>query len=751
MGAPLRLQILKAIYAQGPLGYVEIMNQLGLNPRRDAGKFAYHLRMLRQAGLLEIDGASKKHRLTALGSMVLDFSQDIDEHALREKGRLLVRTSRLAMEEFDRNRIVQALNREARVPMELAQKIAEETEERLLKLDTLYLTAPLIREFVNAVLVEKGLQEYRHKLTRLGLPVYDVAQLIKKAESAAGEVEWIDRLMGRNVMTEYVLLDVLPRGVADAHLSGQIHLSNIDMWILKPDRIQHDLRVFLQSGCKSSRAMPMAGSLKPPKSLDDALTAVSMMLCSSGDDVAEEQAINHFNIFLAPFVRDLSVEKLREALRRFLFSLNQYASSRASADVSLGVDFSVPQLLESACATGVDSGASETYGSYLDEALKVAEALLDVMVEDDFHKPLFQPQLVANIRRADLKEKNVEPLLLKAHMLAAKFGTPCFINLSPQWQKEAAYFASGVRLASDWTGDWELDTARTGSLGTVVINLPRLVHHAKENEKRLLSDLDASLRMAADALKLRCDALGEHTNGVLSPFLSQEVAGETYFRAKNASLLIGFVGLNEAVKAATGRQIHENGDAADFAAKLMSQLVAQTKELSLKTGLRIAVSQSVDSESSQRLAELDVERLGWGVTSAGGGKNLPYYTNAVTVPLEANISLRERLRLESRFHPLLGGGHLALIEAEEASSEALLKLSREICQTDVGAYAFTRCVGYCFNCQKVFYGLVQRCPGCGSENSVVNYSRLSAKYTPLELWPQAKREAAAKRIRYSLT
>jgi hypothetical protein len=62
-------------FNQNKNSYVEIMNQLNLDPSRDAGKFAYHLRTLRQAGLLEIDKITKKYRLTSLGIMIIDFSQ----------------------------------------------------------------------------------------------------------------------------------------------------------------------------------------------------------------------------------------------------------------------------------------------------------------------------------------------------------------------------------------------------------------------------------------------------------------------------------------------------------------------------------------------------------------------------------------------------------------------------------------------------------------------------------------------------
>ncbi len=752
IAAPQRLQILRVVYTQGPLSYIDVMNQLNLNPSRDAGKFAYHLRMLRQAGLLEVDMTTKKYKLTSLGIMVIDFYQNVEEHTLRDKGRLLVRTSRLAMEEFDRNKIVQALSREAGVPLKLGHKIAEEAEERLLRLDTLYLTAPLIREFVNAVLIEKGLHDYRHKLTRLGLPVYDVSQLMKKTESSETEAEGIDSIMGKNVMTEYILLDILPREVADAHLSGQIHLSNIDMWVLKPDSFQHDLRIFLQEGYRPSKATSMAVTLKKPHTFEGALTIASMVLCSSGIEVAEEQGINHFNLFLAPYVKNLSPDDLKNALQRFLFTLNQSISNRTSADVSLGIDLSVPQSLEKVKVIGPEEKTSGTYGDYFDESLKILETLLDLMVEDDTQKPLFQPHLILYLATSNLRDKATEPFLLKAHALAAKYGTLYFVNATPEWQKDAAYFAKGTRLAPDWTGDWELDTMRTGNVGTVVVNLPKLAYEAKNSENKFLSNLNDCLGLAVNSLKTRQSSINERVNRVLLPFLSQRIAEENYFRMKNSSLSISFVGLNEAVKAMTGKQIFEDRRITDFAVKTIGHLSLETKELSWKSNLRIATSQSTDLESPQRLAELDVERLGWGTVFTEGKRSSPYYTGSVTVPLEADIPLKERLRIESSFHQLLSGGHLSLIEIEEANPEALIRLTKDICQNyNIGAYTFTKSISYCFNCQKVFQGFMKKCPECKAVKAFVSYSRLSSRYLPLDFWPQTKRENINKRIRYRLT
>ena len=178
VSSPLRLQILNLLFDKSALSYTELMNQLKMNPSRDAGRFAYHLKFLLKADLVEADSEAKKYYLTDFGKMVIDVADRVEKKAVKPQG-MLVRTSHLTVEEFDANKIANSLIHEAKMPAELAQKTAKETEKLLTKSKTKYLTAPLIREIVNAILVEKGYEDYRHKLTRFGLPVHEVTALIE--------------------------------------------------------------------------------------------------------------------------------------------------------------------------------------------------------------------------------------------------------------------------------------------------------------------------------------------------------------------------------------------------------------------------------------------------------------------------------------------------------------------------------------------------------------------------------------------
>lgn len=751
VSAPLRFQILKLLHVHNSLGYSEIMSQMGLNPGRDAGKFAYHLRTLLKAGLSEVDKDSKKYRLTTLGNTMIGFSQEVEEHILREEGKLLVRTSRFAMEEFDREKIAQALNREAGIPLDLAKRIAEETEERLLKLDSLHLTAPLIREFVNAILVEKGLQEYRRKHTRLGLPVYDVTTLFENSEAVSTNVEDIRYLTGKSVMRDYVFLNVLPRKVADAHLSGNIHVNNAESWIIKPDEVQHDLRVFLKNGFNFNQDNSLMMTIDPPKTFEAALTLTEAMIHASRTEVVNEQGVCHFNVFLAPFVKGMFLEDLRRILKQFVFSVSYLSNGRRGFPaVSLGLDFTIPPHLQNVKVIGENGKSLGVYDDYFEESLKILVALLDVLFEDDVHRPILNPRLALNLSEETLNSKEVETPLVKAHELAAKWGIPHFINSSLKEQEQASYFVNGNRLASDWTGDWELDTLRTGSLGTIAVNLPRLALEFPGDNRKFLRGLSNYLKISVTALKGKNKAIKKRLNQALLPLLSQEIANESYLRLENTPFNISVVGLNEATKIQTDKQLYEDARAVDYATKILGHMALEAKKLSWKSGFRIGLSQSVNNEASTRFAELDVKKHGWKNVFTQGNENSPYYTATGVVPLEADISLEDRLRIDGSFHKHLNGGHLSLIELEEPerSPEALLKISRHICQTSIGAFAYTRSYGYCLNCKKSFGGLQKKCPECKTVKNFLGYSRLSSYYLPVKHWPPTQQTRRAQRKKY---
>jgi len=753
VSSSLRLRVLNLLLDRGPLSYTEIMNILRLSPSRDAGRFAYHLKLLLKTDLIEPDVETKKYRLTDLGRMIVDITESIEEHVFKRR-RMMVRTSRLAMEEFNRNKISESLVREAGTPIDLAQRIARETERRLLSFKTKYLTAPLIREFVNAILIEKGLEEYRHKLTRLGLPVHDVNQLIKSIGATSLGVEAVHKAAGDRVIEEYTLLNVLPRDIADAHLSGTVYINNLGCWILKPNEFMHDLRFFLRRGLNLGRIDHMGPLYPPPKSFESALLTASNLLKTGATEISGEQALDFFNVFLAPFARGLPRERICEGLRFFIFNLNQPPSVEGfPTEVSLGVELVVPDFLEEKEAIGPGGNKIGCYGDFVEESRLLASLLVETMFEDDKRKPIFNPSLIIKLRPEVLKGKECGDLLFQSHRLAAEKGLPYFANLCPKGQKHASYTKTGCRFSNEWKGDWELDTLLTGNIDNVIVNLPRASYDAKKKWARFFKLLDEQLEMALRALEIKYRTIRQRARDGLLPFLTQRANGDNYFRIENASRLIGFVGLNEAVQSFFGKAIHENGQALEFGKEIVKHLIQNVQRFTKKPETRVAVSMVPDSYAAKRLAELDVEKYGWSAVSARGTKEQPFYTDMVAMPLDARVSWKERLSIEEEFHKLSLGGHLAVLQLadSEHDSNDLLQATKYIVGTyNVGLYTYNRNLGYCAHCQNTTYGILPKCPICGSINMLIGFSRISAKYLPSSRWDPAQRLALNERASYVL-
>ncbi len=717
VSSPLRLQILNLLFDKSALSYTELMNQLKMNPSRDAGRFAYHLKFLLKADLVEADVEAKKYYLTDLGKMVLDVADRVEKKAVKPRG-MLVRTSHLTLEEFDANKIANSLIREAKVPAELAQKAAKETEKRLVKSKIKYLTAPLIREVVNGILVEKGYEDYRHKLTRVGMPVHEVTALIESKDAAHDCAAAIDKA-GQTVLGEYTLLNIFPRDIADAHLSGAIHIDGLGTWALKPSEVIHDLRYFFQHGIKLDN--PRSLSMDAPVDFKSALSTAFNVLLHASKETNRTQTFNYFNVFLAPYAKGCEGAKLKDALRIFILNLNQHA------EATLGLELSIPKGMADKEAVGAHGKTCGRYRDYTQESLLLASLLLDVFLEESSPKPLFSPKLVIKIGSTALNDENAKVALQKAHQLAVQCGTPYFANTTNKEGENTAFSASGVKLASDLTGDWETDTLRTGCLGYVTINMPRIALECQKDKNKFNDLAKERFELAARALSIKNNALKQFGKNSL-PFLMQKANGDTYFRLENCSRIIALAGFREAIEAFTEKNIAAQ-ESRLFAEEAITSLLAFKVKLGRKYGKRIYPAVLGNQEAAERLALLDIERYGVAKVKFSGTRDKPFYSTLKRIPIKAAQPLtapQGTLEMAQLTKGLNGGGSLDIFELEggEYKAEALLDLTLRIIDNDASEFfTYNRAISYCDNCKKNYYGTLHKCPSCGSMSTLTTFDR----------------------------
>lgn len=129
---------------------------------------------------------------------------------------LKVITSKNTIEPFDRGNIIKSLVKETSTNRTIAEKIGHEVEDKIKDLKINNLTTSLIREMVNAKLLEYGHESVRNQYARLGLPVFEVE---KKTGNGF--------FYSRQIMEEYNLLKIIPQKIAMQHFESEIFIEDI--------------------------------------------------------------------------------------------------------------------------------------------------------------------------------------------------------------------------------------------------------------------------------------------------------------------------------------------------------------------------------------------------------------------------------------------------------------------------------------------------------------------------------------------
>jgi ribonucleoside-triphosphate reductase len=687
-----------------------------MNPSRDAGKFAYHLKFLLKANLVEADSSSKKYFLTDLGKMVIDIADKVEKRVFSQR-EMLVRTSHFTLEEFDLNKITKSIIKEAKVPSELAQKTAKEAEKRLRKSKAKYITAPLVREIVNTILVEKGYENYRHKLARMGMPVYEVTELLnsKKLEK---DSTGIILEAGKKVLEEYVLLNIFPRDIADAHLLGAIHAENLGSWLLKPKEIIHDLRFFYECGLNPTKISDVL--IDPPKTLDSALNITLNVLLQCKKEVNSEQTLDSFNVFLSPFVQDINIKKIKNSLRRFLINISQNIST------TISLDLSIPKIIANINTIGPEEKGNRIYADLIEESQMLSLLFIEIFAEESSIIPLFNPKIIIKISDESFNDENILKILRKAHNLAFEKGNIFFENVSHEKTSWKVFSASGIKLSNDLSGDWETDTLRTGCLGIIAINLPRIVLECENDQEKFFEILKERFELSARALRIKYNALKQIGKTSL-PFITQKTKGDTYFRFEQCSRIINFVGFQEAVEKFSGKKMNHE-DSKKFASEIVKNALKFKRKIGRKYGKRLFPVVLPSVEASKRLASLDIEKFGVAKVKFSGTRYKPFFSTSKRLNLQFEpVSIKsESIQIENEMSDLNAGGCLYIIDLADAKFDykELLKVTKKLIKNKwVEFFTYNRVISFCENCQKNWQKSIQKCPSCGSLSTMKTFDR----------------------------
>ena len=664
MASPNRIDILRILNSKGPLTYSELKSLAGFKSKKESGKFAYHLRKLLRQSLVALNKSERRYTITNLGKLVLSLARQIEERSIIESGKMYVRTSHESIEEFSSHKIIQSLVREGSLPLELAQKITEEVENRIYKYQTTYLTGALIREMVNSVLLEHGHEEYRNKLARLGLPVYDVQEMLTNLDNVDNGAEGLLFNTGQKVFAEHLLTNVLPKDVADSHLSGDMHISNPGIWSMIPDTIFVNVKELIEDGVILGGKYLDVSRITSSKSIDDITSSLSIIISLLSKEASQEIVLDGLIPLFTKYSKNIPEleQKLTDA---FATASTTSKYNRKSTNVSIRLQ--------------------------LGSDLKIVNAIINAYKNYTKITPIPKIGLIVDFDKgkvADVSEALAEIISIGGKVMFAK-GEVSSYGITNGTTKNSGPLAI--------------------TLQSVSINLPRLAFESNKDETYFRARLALLMKPALSSMALRKKDISDLTRRGLNPILAKNTQ---YMQRSSVSLIVNLVGLKESVFNILGFQ--DNKEGRDILNKVIETAVDVATKKGKELGDTVAISM-IETEGSSRFANLDGEK--YGKNSALNSMDSDSYSQGIVLnasEIGDYTSKTEIISECNRLSKLLNGGLLVRLDIDQNTTQTDIKKSIEKAAELTSSFKPVKKVALCGECGFKDEPFVDKCPKCKS-------------------------------------
>jgi ribonucleoside-triphosphate reductase len=664
MASPNRIDILRILNSKGPLTYSELKSLAGFKSKKESGKFAYHLRKLLRQSLVALNKSERRYTITNLGKLVLSLARQIEERSIIESGKMYVRTSHESIEEFSSHKIIQSLVREGSLPLELAQKITEEVENRIYKYQTTYLTGALIREMVNSVLLEHGHEEYRNKLARLGLPVYDVQEMLTNLDNVDNGAEGLLFNTGQKVFAEHLLTNVLPKDVADSHLSGDMHISNPGIWSMIPDTIFVNVKELIEDGVILGGKYLDVSRITSSKSIDDVTSSLSIIISLLSKEASQEIVLDGLIPLFTKYSKNIPEleQKLTDA---FATASTTSKYNRKSTNVSIRLQ--------------------------LGSDLKIVNAIINAYKNYTKITPIPKIGLIVDFDKGkvtDVSEALAEIISIGGKVMFAK-GEVSSYGITNGTTKNSGPLAI--------------------TLQSVSINLPRLAFESNKDETYFRARLALLMKPALSSMALRKKDISDLTRRGLNPILAKNTQ---YMQRSSVSLIVNLVGLKESVFNILGFQ--DNKEGRDILNKVIETAVDVATKKGKELGDTVAISM-IETEGSSRFANLDGEK--YGKNSALNSMDSDSYSQGIVLnasEIGDYTSKTEIISECNKLSKLLNGGLLVRLDIDQNATQADIKKSIEKAAELTSSFKPVKKVALCGECGFKDEPFVDKCPKCKS-------------------------------------
>ena len=550
---------------------------------------------------------------------------------------------------------------------------------------------------------------------------------VKENSNMSYSLQGLNVYATENIVSNYWLHKIFPPEIGDAHANGEYHIH--DLGTLGAYCVGWDLKDILLMGFKG-----VSGKIesKPAKHFGTALMQIVNYLYTLQGEAAGAQALSNFDSLLAPFIRkdNLKYDEIKQEMQKFLFNMN--VPTRVgfqSPFTNITMDLTVPGYMTDEPIIIGGELMDDNYSDYVDEMDLMNHAFAEIMYEGDAkERPFTFPIPTYNITKDfDWNNDGLDPLW----KMTAKYGIPYFSNFinSDMKPDDARSMCCRLRLDNRELrkrgGGLFGANPKTGSIGVVTMNMPRIGYLAK-NDDDFFERLDSIMVLAKQSLEIKREIIENLTESGLHPYSRVYLAdvkktfGEYW---KNHFATIGLIGMNDSILNFMNKSIADKEGKA-FAEKVLDYMRNRLADFQEETGNIYNLEATPAEGASYRLARIDkaqypdIRTYNQEIYSSNGGRGVePYYTNSSQLPVGYTTDVFEALDLQDSLQSKYTGGtvlHIFLGE-EEPSPTATKKLVRKVAENyKLPYYTITPTFSIC-PIHGYIPGEHRYCPKCDEE------------------------------------
>ncbi|MEE9558666.1 MAG: anaerobic ribonucleoside-triphosphate reductase [Candidatus Brocadiales bacterium] len=660
---------------------------------------------------------------------------------------------------WDKNKIALALEKEAGIPINEAIDIAGVVEKRVFNSGIHRISTGLLRELVDNELFERGYNTQLKKQATIGMPKYDLDQLIfskvnENSNIATNNPEAINLSIAENTLKQYALQEVYSEDVAGKHLSGAVHIHDLGY----PTRVycsSHSLEYLKKYGLHLDNLDTVSAPARHARTLTGHLNTY---LASMQAYYAGALGIGYINILYAPYMDGMNKEQLRQEAQHLIYSCSQSAFSRGGQTLFLdfNIHTGVPNYMKGIPAIGAGGKyTGKTYGDYEETAREFTMAMLDVWRAGDCHGHIFAfPKCDLHINQDTLDDPEQYKILEYACQMASENGVPYFV-----FDRDEVTLSACCRLRTTIEDDYMItnpESMRFCGFQNVTVNLPQAAYRAggKGNWEALYNEIGDTIQTCIDAHLQKKAFIARLMSGPEMPLWQigkPAKDGRPYVDLEKSTYIVGILGLNECLQHMMDMELHEGEEPLRQGLRVIAFMYQKVKEAGKKYGLKFSLEESPAESASRRLAKIDVKKYPQARALVKGDieGDEYYYTNSVHLRPDAPIDMLTRIVVQSKFHTMIESGAIihAFCGEERPPATSIMNLVKKTFKnTQAAQVTISPEFTVCTVCNRVSPRLTDCCDHCGAYN-VSGINRLDDYEDRLNNWDTSKVKALAERFK----